>query len=211
VSDTGVGMSDDVRAHVFEPFFTTKEIGQGTGLGLAMIHGAVSQNGGSVDVSSELGRGTTFRILLPRVSDAVNPGVPTAGTPNLPRGTETVLLVEDDTRVRDLMLRLLERQGYTVLGFRGGSVLLEWLATASQPVHLLLTDVMMPGMNGKELAEQVRTMRPGIRVLFASGYTADVVLQQGAPLPGVDFLPKPFTAASLSTAVRALLDAPSPA
>ncbi len=208
VSDTGVGMTDETRAHVFEPFFTTKEIGQGTGLGLAMIHGAVSQNGGRVEVESVLGRGTTFRILLPRVGASVSPTAAAEPPSDLPRGTETLVLVEDDARVRQLMLRLLERQGYTVFTFPGGSALLEWLSTSPQPIQLLITDVIMPGMNGKQLAERVRELRPGLRVLFASGYTADVVLHHGQPHPGTDFLSKPFTAASLSGAVRGLLDTP---
>ena len=206
VSDTGLGMNEETRAHVFEPFFTTKEIGQGTGLGLAMIHGAVSQNGGRVEVYSELGHGTSFKIFLPRVSEALTatPAIPAPST--LPRGTETVVLVEDDSAVRQLIVRLLERQGYRVFSFAGGALVLEWLETWTAPIHLLLTDVIMPGMNGKMLAEHVRTVRPEIRVLYASGYTANVIVQHGVLKPGVEFLAKPFTAASLATTVRELLD-----
>jgi PAS domain S-box-containing protein len=206
VSDTGRGMSNDTKEHAFEPFFTTKEVGQGTGLGLAMIHGAVTQNGGLVEVSSELGEGTSFRIYLPRVNAPVTP-VPkmrTAGP--LPRGNETVMLVEDDDAVREFVRRLLDRQGYRVLPFGSGADALQWLSGAPEPVHLLLTDVIMPGMNGKVLAEHVRAALPEVRILYTSGYTANLITQNGVLEPGAEFLAKPFTSAVLAGTVRELLD-----
>ncbi|MES3034626.1 MAG: PAS domain S-box protein [Gemmatimonadota bacterium] len=210
VSDTGVGMSEATRTHAFEPFFTTKGVGQGTGLGLAMIHGAVSQNGGRVEVYSELGHGSSFKIYLPRVRDAVAEPASDAAVSGardaLPRGTETVVLVEDDDSVRSLLRRLLERQGYRVHCFAGGEPLLEWLDTPHEPIHLLLTDVIMPGMNGKMIAERVQARYPDVRVLYASGYTANVIVQHGVLKPGVEFLSKPFTLATLAQTVRTLLD-----
>ncbi len=206
VSDTGVGMNEETREHVFEPFFTTKGVGKGTGLGLAMIHGAVSQNGGRVEVYSEVGHGTSFKIFLPRVPEIATPSVRARPSLTLPRGSETVLLVEDDDSVRLLILRLLVRQGYRVHSFPGGPELLEWLQDNDEPIHLLITDVIMPGMNGKVLAEKVRAIRPETRVLYASGYTANVIVQHGVLKPGVEFLSKPFTAAALALTVRELLD-----
>ncbi len=210
VSDTGVGMSEATRTHAFEPFFTTKGVGQGTGLGLAMIHGAVSQNGGRVEVYSELGHGSSFKVYLPRVRDAVADPATDAAVPavrdELPRGTETVVLVEDDDSVRALLRRLLERQGYRVHCFPGGEPLLAWLDTPHEPIQLLLTDVIMPGMNGKMIAERVQSRYPDVRVLYASGYTANVIVQHGVLKPGVEFLSKPFTLATLAQTVRTLLD-----
>jgi CheY-like chemotaxis protein len=205
VSDTGMGMSAETREHAFEPFFTTKAVGRGTGLGLAMIHGAVMQNGGRVEVYSEPGHGTSFKIYLPVVRDATEPlAAPSVDAP--PGGTESVLLVEDDPTVRTLAVRLLTRLGYRVTDFAGGADALQWLRETEQPVHLLLTDVIMPEMNGKQLAEQVLAIRPGIRVLFVSGYTANVIVHHGVLKPGVDFLPKPFSISSLAKGVRAVLD-----
>ena len=210
VSDTGVGMSDMTREHAFEPFFTTKGVGQGTGLGLAMIHGAVSQNGGRVEVYSELGHGSSFRICLPRVRDAMASAALTTTTPttsdDLPRGSERVVLVEDDDSVRALLRRMLERQGYDVRCFPGGEPLLAWLDTPHEPIQLLLTDVIMPGMNGTVIAERVQAVHPDVRVLYASGYTANVIVQHGVLKPGAEFLSKPFTLATLAQTVRALLD-----
>ncbi len=208
VSDTGIGMSPETCAHVFEPFFTTKDLGSGTGLGLAMIHGAVSQNGGRVEVHSEVGRGTTFRILLPRLEIAPMEAVVSSGHAQLARGSETIVLAEDDAAVRQLMVRLLERQGYRVFSFASGAAVLEWLRDWTEPMHLLITDVIMPGMNGRLLVEQLNALRPGTRVLYASGYTADVIAQHGVLAPGVEFLAKPFSVALLAAAVRELLDRP---
>ncbi len=205
VSDTGVGMSAETREHAFEPFFTTKDVGRGTGLGLAMIHGAVMQNGGRVEVYSEPGHGTSFKIYLPAVREA-KPSVepPIAISP--PHGTESIVLVEDDATVRTLAVRLLTRLGYRVRDFGSGGDAMHWLHNSSEPVDLLLTDVIMPEMNGKQLAEQVMALRPDIRVLFVSGYTANVIVHHGVLKPGVDFLPKPFSISALANSVRAVLD-----
>jgi CheY-like chemotaxis protein len=208
VSDTGSGMTPDVKAHLFEPFFTTKEPGRGTGLGLAMVYGAVSQNGGRVEVDSEPGRGTSFRIYLPRAIEAETPAPPEAGGP-LPRGTETILLVEDDAPVRSLAALLLVRQGYTVLPCASGLEAIEALGKTSGPVHLMITDVIMPGMNGRVLAQQVLLLRPGIRVLFASGYTSSLAADQGVLEKGVEVLSKPYTGESLARRVRDVLDKPA--
>jgi signal transduction histidine kinase len=206
VSDTGTGMTPETLALAFEPFFTTKELGHGTGLGLAMIHGAVSQNGGRVEVYSELGIGTSFKIYLPRAIEPVS--VP-AATPRaaLPRGTETIIVVEDEKSVRELIVKLLERQGYRVFAFGNGPEALTWVRTSADTVHMLITDVIMPGMNGKELAETVKSLRPAIRVLYSSGYTANVIVHHGVLKPGVEFIAKPFAASALATRVRDLLDA----
>lgn len=207
VTDTGVGMSAETREHAFEPFYTTKGVGEGTGLGLAMIHGAVMQNGGRVEVYSEPGEGTCFKVYLPRLAEA--PSAEPAESPTFPAGgSETLLVVEDDPSVRALARRLLERLGYTVIAHASGAEALAWLAGSTQPVHLLLTDVVMPGMNGRQLADQVETMRPGTRVLFTSGYTANVIVQQGVLKPNVAYLPKPYNAALLARRVREVLDGP---
>jgi PAS domain S-box-containing protein len=210
VSDTGVGMSRETREHAFEPFYTTKLPGHGTGLGLAMIHGAVSQNGGRIEVYSELGHGTSFKIYLPRVTEdgLAEPGAPVAASP---RGSERILVVEDDPHVRALTERLLRRFGYEVITAGDGEEALAWLTQHGLPVDLLLTDVIMPSMNGKVLAERVLAMRPDTRVLFTSGYTANVIVQHGVLKPGVEFLPKPFTTAALAQRVREVLDGRSAA
>jgi CheY-like chemotaxis protein len=207
VSDTGEGMADDIREHAFEPFFTTKEIGRGTGLGLAMIHGAVLQNGGRVEVYSEPQLGTSFKIFLPAVANEESTGIGThASSP--PRGTETILLVEDDDTLRALARRLLLRQDYTVYDFPNGPAALHWLRGTRIPIHLLFTDVIMPEMNGKLLGEQVVAIRPEIRVLFASGYTANVIVHHGVLNPDVEFLAKPYSISALAQKVRDVLDRP---
>ncbi len=205
VSDTGEGMSSDTREHAFEPFFTTKQPGHGTGLGLAMIHGAVSQNGGRVEVYSELGHGTSFKIYLPRTSGAPTMAEVTA-LRTTPRGEERILVVEDDERVRLLTVRLLSRLGYRAIAVSSGEEALAWLDAHPEPIDLLLTDVIMPGMNGKVLADRVREARAGTRVLFTSGYTANVIVHHGVLKPGVEFLAKPFSGSSLAQKVREVLD-----
>ena len=210
VSDTGDGMNEEVRAHAFEPFFTTKERGRGTGLGLAMIDGAVSQNGGRVELYSEVGHGTSFKIYLPRV-DAAEPGPSAVDRPRLARGGhETIVVVEDEQTVRTLIGRILGSHGYRVFPFSGGSAALEWMRTSNEAIDLLLTDVIMPGMNGRELAEQVAKLRPATRILYASGYTANVIVQHGVLKPGVNFLAKPFSAEELRSKVRETIDALNP-
>jgi two-component system cell cycle sensor histidine kinase/response regulator CckA len=207
-SDTGCGMSADVLAHIFEPFFTTKEQGKGTGLGLATVYGIVKQSGGHLWVSSVPDVGTSFEILLPRVTE-VAAEVITA--PSLPRGTETILVVEDDLTVQALTKRLLERQGYTVVVASDGAEALECVATTEDEIALVLTDVVMPVMCGGELAASLALAHPGLAVMFASGYTDDVIVRRGLLDASATFLQKPFTATSLARAVREALDARTPA
>jgi two-component system, cell cycle sensor histidine kinase and response regulator CckA len=207
VTDTGSGMSEEVKANLFEPFFTTKAPGSGTGLGLAMIYGAVSQNGGTIEVDSKLGQGATFRIYLPRVEGA--PAVePAPAMPHAAMGRETILLVEDEESVRSLATRLLRRQGYRVHAFSSASSAIEAVRGMTEPLHLLLTDVVMPELNGRRLSEEIRALRPGIRVLYTSGYTADVMLQHGVLKERVEFLAKPYSIGVLARRVREVLDKP---
>jgi two-component system cell cycle sensor histidine kinase/response regulator CckA len=207
VSDTGMGMSADVLQHAFEPFFTTKEPGQGTGLGLATCYGIVSQHGGSIQLYSEIGRGTSVKVYLPRAQgDAIAaPASHEAHQP--PRGTETILLVEDEAAVRALTARMLRRQGYTVLEATNGIEALDLIRRGiGAPIDLLLTDTIMPRMGGYELAENTRQHIPGICVLFMSGYTDNALIQNELFDSKVAFLQKPFTLAILARSVRALLD-----
>jgi signal transduction histidine kinase len=207
VTDTGTGMTDEVRSHAFEPFFTTKEKGKGTGLGLATAYGIVKQSGGYITVESEAGRGTTFRIYLPRVEGAaVAPGRATSSSLS-PVGTETILLVEDEAGVRRLSLTVLETQGYVVLEAASGDIALQVARAETGPIHLVVTDVVMPGMSGRELWDRLRALRPDSRVLFMSGYTDDAIARHGVLEPGIAFLQKPFTPFSLAQKVRELLDA----
>jgi two-component system, cell cycle sensor histidine kinase and response regulator CckA len=203
VSDTGLGMDEETRAHVFEPFFTTKRLG--TGLGLATVYGAVSQNGGFVGVESRLGHGTTFRIYLPAVPDICDVPVQ-AAQPGLSLGTETILLVEDDALVRELARRALAGHGFRVLACGSGAEALSLAAQHQGPLDLLLTDVVMPGMNGRDLAVRLAATRPGLRTLFTSGYTDHGIVHQGLLEPGLHFLPKPYTPQTLAEKVRAVLD-----
>jgi signal transduction histidine kinase len=206
VSDTGIGMTEEVKTHLFEPYFTTKEEGKGTGLGLAIVYGIVKQSGGEIWVYSELGQGTTFKIYLPRV-EAVPQFLihPEAGTA-LPRGTETVLLVEDDPEVRTLARLILHGQGYTLLEAENGQEALRLLSRYSGPIHLVLTDVIMPGMNGKTLIEKMSQVQSQSKALFMSGYTDNVMAQHGVLEPGLAFLQKPFGPTDLVCKVRQVLD-----
>lgn len=208
VSDTGCGMDPETQAHLFEPFFTTKPVGRGTGLGLATVYGIVKQNGGFIRVYSEVGRGTTFRVYLPRSEAEAGRVAEREGGAAL-RGTETVLLVEDEEQVLRLGQRILERQGYTVLGAYTPAEALRRVGEHAGPLHLLVTDVVMPGMNGRELRERVAGLKPGVKCLFMSGYTADVIAHQGVLEAGVEFLQKPFTADALGRKVREVLDGPA--
>jgi two-component system cell cycle sensor histidine kinase/response regulator CckA len=206
VSDTGVGMDEATKARIFEPFFTTKEPGKGTGLGLATVYGIVQQSGGFIWVYSELGRGTSFKIYLPQV-DAPPDAAGVAAT-ELPRGTETVLLVEDAPAVRAAVRQVLERQGYTVLEAPHGNAALALATAHDGPIHLLLTDVVMPGLSGRQVADQLKQLRPDTRVLYASGYTDDAVVRHGVLEAGIAYLQKPFTTGSLARKVRETLDRP---
>ncbi len=204
VSDTGVGIAPEVQGHIFEPFFTTKPPGAGTGLGLAMCYGIAKQADGHIMAESRPGEGATLTVLLPRASGEL----PTAGEANadLPRGTETILVAEDDAVVRGLTVRILRDCGYMVLEADSARAGLTCAASHAGPIQLLLTDVVMPGGSGRELAEALLALRPGLRVVFMSGYTSDVVLRRGVIEEAVRFLPKPFSPAALAHAVRSALD-----
>jgi signal transduction histidine kinase len=207
VSDTGHGMDAATAAHIFEPFFTTKEPGKGTGLGLATVYGIVKQSGGHVNVYSEPGRGTTFRIYLPRVDAEAEQPVATPASPP-PRGTETILLLEDADALRMLVREVLEDSGYTVV--EGGTPE-KALANARQhpgPIHAILTDVVLPQMSGPEFATQLASLRPGVRVLFMSGYTDDAIGDHDLLDPEAAFIQKPFTADTLLRKMREVLDGP---
>jgi two-component system, cell cycle sensor histidine kinase and response regulator CckA len=212
VSDTGTGMDEDVREHVFEPFFTTKPTGQGTGLGLATVHGIVTQSGGSIEVASTPGVGTTFTVLLPRVArDADADESATRRTPDGDVGVavrETILLVEDDADVRALTRQLLEGCGYRVLTASDGHAAVAVWEQWGAAVDLVLTDVMMPGMSGLDLRRQLLAERPDVLVLCMSGYSER--LARGAEDGEVAFIAKPFTAVGLAGRVRTLLDARTP-
>jgi CheY-like chemotaxis protein len=204
VNDTGVGMSDGMMAHIFEPFFTTKETGKGTGLGLATVLGIVEQSGGGIQCQSEVGAGTTFKILLPAVADALTPH-PTVGSDTAPRGTESILLVEDEDTVRVLVHRILEARGYSVLEAQNGRAGLKLCESHPGTIDLLVTDVVMPELGGREFAAAALKLRPGLKVIFVSGHTQDMVLKEGIQR-GEAFLQKPFTPLQLAQKVRAVLD-----
>jgi hypothetical protein len=205
VSDTGSGMTADVLAQVFEPFFTTKPVGKGTGLGLATVYGIVKQSGGHVEVESTVNVGTTFRVYLPRVEEAPQTQSDKATAPAL-RGTEIVLLVEDEDAVRQVTKLILERYGYTVLEASDGPEGVEISRNYKGTIHLVLTDLMMPNLSGQQLVNAVAASRPSIRVLFMSGYTDDVLVHQGVESSTADFLHKPFTPEALAKKVREVLD-----
>jgi two-component system cell cycle sensor histidine kinase/response regulator CckA len=191
VSDTGIGMDTETQAHIFEPFFTTKEIGKGTGLGLSTVYGVVRQSGGHIWVYSELGHGTTFRIYLPLTSQAIDVEKPNPGPVETMRGTETILLVEDAEPLRELTRDLLVDSGYTVLEAGHPGQALEIAQKYKDPIHLLLTDMVMPGMNGRVLADKLASIRPDMRVVFMSGYTG--FTHSWLIDSELILLPKPFT------------------
>jgi two-component system, cell cycle sensor histidine kinase and response regulator CckA len=205
VSDNGSGMDARTKARIFEPFFTTKEKGKGTGLGLSMVYGIIKQSNGYIDVSSEPGAGTAFDIYLPKVDQAVDASASATPSATL-RGSETVLLVEDDSSLRALAIHMLETCGYSVLEASSASVALEISRQPNVHIHLLVTDVVMPGMSGRVLAEQLLAQSPHIVVLYISGYTGQTVGAHGVLAEGSYFLPKPFTREALARKVREVLD-----
>ena len=206
VRDTGVGMDEATRLRVFEPFFTTKDSAKGTGLGLSTVYGIVKQSGGTIWVDSERGRGTTFTIYLPRVEEVADTHQP-ARTLTMVPGTETILLVEDEQEVLSLAMEFLQSAGYTVLAAGNGEDALRLVDRHEGPVHLVLTDVVMPRMSGRELATRIAAARPEIKILYTSGYTDDTILRHGVLDRATHFIGKPYTAAELTQKVREVLDA----
>jgi PAS domain S-box-containing protein len=206
VSDTGLGMSAEIKSHVFEPFFTTKEKGKGTGLGLATIYGTVKQALGSIEVYSEEGNGTTFKIYLPLVEEKPEKFDKNIRLMEIQGGKETILLVEDEEIVRNLAIRILKRLGYKALCASSGGDALIMAEQYSGQIHLLFTDIIMPGINGRQLAERISILHPEIRVLFSSGYTEDVIAHHGIIDKDLHFIGKPYTPATLAKAIRNTLD-----
>jgi PAS domain S-box-containing protein len=208
ISDTGVGMDSETQSHIFEPFFTTKGM-KGTGLGLSTVYGIVKQSGGYIWVFSEVSKGTTFQIYLPRVASAEE-GIPQIAAPikteRVEPGTETILLVEDEANLRYLARQYLEKQGYRVIEAADGAVAMQIAVAHDSTIHLLLTDVIMPGMNGRELAQRISEIRPNVKVLYMSGYTENVVGHNGTLDTGVRLLQKPFNLRDLKRIVREVLD-----
>ncbi len=208
VTDTGIGMDEATQARLFEPFFTTKEPGKGTGLGLSTVYGIVRQCGGNIFVYSEPEKGSSFKIYLPRVDEpaATDEGAPPprGGT----RGTETVLLVEDEPLVRSYVHDVLRKNGYRVLEVPNGDEAIERSTSHRDAIHIMVTEVVMPGISGLDLARQLAGSRPKMRVLYLSGYTDELVERQGVLKPGAAFLQKPFTPDALLRKVRELLDTP---
>ena len=207
VSDTGCGMTDAVKARLFEPFFTTKDVGKGTGLGLATVYGIIKQSGGHIAVYSEVGHGTTFKVYLPLAEGAVAPQAAPPKRDELAPGTETVLLVEDEDRVRVLTRRVLEKNGYRVVEALNGAEALRYFDANPDPVDLIITDVVMPEMSGPQLAQQIRLRQPDLKVLFLSGYTDSALVHNGVLNMEKNFLQKPFTPDSLARKVREVLAA----
>jgi CheY-like chemotaxis protein len=209
VSDTGTGMSDDTRARIFDPFFTTKEKGKGTGLGLSTVYGIIKQSGGNIGVYSELDHGTTFKVYFPELATA-QPKTDLVAVELAPAGgSETILLVEDEDVVRGLAQKILEQSGYKVMAASRGTDAIRLCLQGTESIDLLLTDVVMPETSGKEVADRVTELLPGLRVLFMSGYTDEAIVHHGVLDSNVEFIQKPFTPAALVRRVREVLDAES--
>jgi signal transduction histidine kinase len=207
--DTGAGMDDETRAHLFEPFFTTKAAGRGTGLGLATVYGIVEQSGGSIWVHSEPGKGSAFKIYLPVATGAIEPSAAPIQGGTL-RGTETVLVLEDHPEVRASIQKTLRRFGYSALVAADGPEALAAVRAHDHPIHLMLTDVVLPGASGREIARQVVANRPSVRVLYMSGYTESAIQHHGVVEPRLAFIQKPFSAVGLVRKIREVLDANEP-
>jgi CheY-like chemotaxis protein len=205
ISDTGVGMTSEVKKRIFEPFFTTKGKGKGTGLGLSTVYGIVKQSGGNIWVYSEPGQGTTCKIYLPQVDEPLEE-IKEKMLGEVPRGRETILIVEDEEVVRKLAVKLLQRQGYKVLEASDGGKALILCEEFKAPIHLILTDVVMPGMSGRKLVDRLKPIHPEMKILYMSGYTDNAILQHGVLEPGTNFIQKPFTVESLPRKVREVLN-----
>ena len=206
VSDTGSGMDEATRARIFEPFFTTKAQGKGTGLGLSTVYGIVQQSGGSIWVYSEPNQGTSFKVYLPELRSDGSAETVESTTNEIESGSETILLVEDEEIVRGLTTNILEGAGYSVIAAGGGAEAAKLCADRNGPIDLLLTDVVMPRTSGKEVADQLTKMQPGLKVLFMSGYTDEAIVHHGVLDSNVEFIQKPFTPVGLSKKIREVLD-----
>jgi CheY-like chemotaxis protein len=206
VTDSGVGMDKETQDHIFEPFFTTKDQDKGTGLGLSVVYGVVNQSGGHIAVSSELEKGTTFKIYLPLAEQAVEKQTRSAVATNSLKGSETILVVEDEASLRDLIRTLLAESGYRVLDTGGGPQALEIARQHQESIHLLLTDVVLPGISGTTLADEIVKQRPEVKVLFMSGYIGHHAATQGMLEAGTLLLQKPFEAEVLRYKVREALN-----
>jgi two-component system cell cycle sensor histidine kinase/response regulator CckA len=205
VHDSGHGMTDDTLSHVFEPFFTTKDINKGTGLGLATVYGTLRQSGGFACVSSKVGEGTTFQIYLPRVEEAIDVVEAPIVAPQPLQGTEAILIVEDNDAVRRIAREFLKIQGYTVVEARGAMEAIQIMKNRGDQIDLVITDVLMPGMKGRELVERLAELRSDLKVLYMSAYTEDAAINIGVLNPGTEFIEKPFSPDELAAKVRQVL------